>query len=92
MSALKISKKSLAGFRNGVEAVFDQIHNTGKPVMIHDAQQRDTIILGASSYRKQLEEITMLKSILKGEQDLQNGATFSHVEVMADLDRWINES
>ena len=58
------------------------------PLLITEHGREAAMLMDVTSYRLQERQIELLKGIIQGRQDLAEGRTVSHEEVMARTAKW----
>lgn len=76
---------SVSDFKKHVKDTFDQVHRTGRPVVLTVNGKADAVLVDAESYERQLRELNLLRLVAVGESDIVAGRTRPLRSVVADL-------
>lgn len=65
--------KSLSEFKKKTREVFQQLHRTGRPVIVTVNGRPDVVLLDAAVFEKKLKALNLAELISKGEADIKAG-------------------
>lgn len=82
----------LSEFRAHVSEVVKQTQHSGRPVFITQHGRGTAVLLSADQYEKLLEELEIMKGIVRGQSDVIAGRTTPHEDVMAELKEIVAEA
>ncbi len=68
-------------FRANTSAVLDQIRTTKRPVILTQHGHSSAVLLDVATYEELLDEVYLLRSIRRGEEELAGGEVVDHDEV-----------
>lgn len=75
----------LSDFTMHATAVFDRVSETGRAVVIMHDGDAAAVIVEVGQYRQAQRELTLLRAVLAGEQDVRIGRIISHDDVEVRL-------
>ena len=79
----------LASLDAQTQQLVEQVRVTGRPVAISDGGQTVAILVHPDEYQSQLQRLTLMGKIMRGERDHLEGRTYTQEEVEALLDEWL---
>ena len=82
----------LSEFRAHVSEVVKQTQRSGRPVIITQHGRGAAVLLSAEQYEKLLEDLEIMKGVVRGQADVIAGRTTPHEEVMAELEEIVAEA
>ena len=68
-----------------------QAQETGQPIIITQNGKPTAVLQDVESFQRQREALTLLKILAKGDQELSEGKTISHDEVMRRIERKLKD-
>jgi len=78
--------------RQDATNVIKRTSATGNPVFVTQHGRASAVVMSANLYEKTLNELGILKVLLRGEQEIQTGKGFDLDEVTVRLDSILDES
>jgi prevent-host-death family protein len=78
---------SVSEFKKRIKDTFDQVHRTGRPVVLTVNGKADAVLVDAGAYERQVRELNFLRLAVDGEADIAVGRTRPLRRVMSDLKR-----
>ena len=83
--------KSISEFRNNAASLIEQVQNENQPLILTQHGHGAAVVLSVAAYDQMLDEIELLRSIARGERQLERGEGVPHDEakqqVLARLKR-----
>ncbi len=77
--------KTLAELKKRPEEVLQQVHDTGRPVVITVDGKPNVVILDAATYERRLKAVNLARLLAEGEASIQAGGTRPAEEVFEEL-------
>ena len=65
--------KSLSEFKKKTREVFDQLHKTGRPVIVTVNGRPDVVLLDAAVFERKLKALNLAELLAEGEADIKAG-------------------
>jgi prevent-host-death family protein len=65
--------KSVTDLKRNTREILDQIHRTGRPVVLTVNGRADAVLIDAKTYEKQLQAINLARLLVEAEQDIAAG-------------------
>jgi prevent-host-death family protein len=79
--------KTMTELERHPEKIVDQIHETGRPVVITKNGKPDLVILDAASYERHLKTANLAQLLADGEADVKSGRTQPYEEFIKEFRR-----
>ena len=79
--------KTMAELENQARKIVDQIHETGRPIVITKNGKPDLVILDTVAYERQLKAANLAQLLAEGESDIRTGRTQPYEEFMEEFRR-----
>lgn len=67
--------RSVTELKRETKRILEQVHRTGRPVVLTVNGKADAVILDAKSYEKHLQALNLSRLLAEGERDVQEGRT-----------------
>jgi len=67
--------RSVTDLKRNTREILEQIHKTGRPVVLTVNGRADAVLMDAKSYEKQLRAINLARLLAEGEEDIATGRT-----------------
>ena len=67
--------RSVTDPKRNTREILEQIHKTGRPVVLTVNGRADAVLMDAKSYEKQLRAINLARLLAEGEEDIAAGPT-----------------
>lgn len=80
-------RRSFADLKKNLRAVFRQIHETGRPVVVTIDGKSDIVLVNAAVSERKLHAINLAALLAKGEEDICRGRTRLARAVFVELRR-----
>lgn len=77
--------KTMSELEDHPARIVDQIHETGRPIVITRNGKPDLVILDAASYERELKTANLVELLAEGEADIKAGRTQPIEEFFKDL-------
>jgi prevent-host-death family protein len=74
-------------FKKRAKDVMDQLHRTGRPVVLTVHGRADTVLVDAKQYEQQQQDYELLKSLIQAEQEIAEGKFVSRPQLVKDMKR-----
>ena len=65
--------KSLSEFKKKTREVFNQLHRTGRPVIVTVNGRPDVVLLDAAVFERKLKALNLAELLAEGESDIKAG-------------------
>lgn len=65
--------KSLSEFKKKTREVFNQLHRTGRPVIVTVNGRPDVVLLDAAVFERKLKALNLAELLAEGERDIKAG-------------------
>ena len=65
--------KSLSEFKKKTREVFDQLHKTGRPVIVTVNGRPDVVLLDVAVFERKLKALNLAELLAEGETDIKAG-------------------
>ena len=65
--------KSLSEFKKKTREVFDQLHKTGRPIVVTVNGRPDVVLLDAAVFERKLKALNLAELLAEGEADIKAG-------------------
>lgn len=79
--------KTVSELKRNLRAVFQQVHRTGRPVVVTVKGKPDMVLLDAAVYERKLKALNLAALLAEGEEDIRRGRTQPAREVFEELRR-----
>ncbi|MDT8452926.1 MAG: type II toxin-antitoxin system Phd/YefM family antitoxin [Gammaproteobacteria bacterium] len=76
---------SLSDFKAEASQLLKQIHENSRSLVITQNGRATAVVQDYEQFQRQREALLMLKLMVQGEADIQNGELIPHDEVFSDL-------
>ena len=73
--------------QENAQEIVDQIHQTGRPVVVTSKGKPDVVILDAAAYERRLKVANLAQLLMEGEADVRAGRTRPAKEFFKELNR-----
>ena len=87
----KTDIRPITEFRNKAKEILAQVKSTKRPIVVTQRGQASAVLIDIDEYQRNMEQMEIMKMIAEGEKAIQEGDFKSHVDVMKDLDKWLEE-
>lgn len=77
--------KSISDLKKKTREILDQIHRTGRPVVVTVNGKPDVVLLDAAVFKKKLKVLNMARLLAEAELDVRNGKARSEREFLKIL-------
>lgn len=77
--------KSVSDLKKHTREIFEQLHRTGRPVVITVNGKPDVVLLDARQFEKKLKALNISVLLAEGEADVKAGRTRPAREVLREL-------
>lgn len=67
--------KTVSELKKNLRAVFQQVHRTGRPVVVTVKGKPDMVLMDASVYERKLRALNVAALLAEGEEDIRRGRT-----------------
>jgi prevent-host-death family protein len=67
--------RSVTDLKRNTREILEQVHRTGRPVVLTVNGRADAVIMDAKSYERQLKAISLARLLAEGEEDIAAGRT-----------------
>lgn len=80
MRALKVDRdiKPLSEFRSHTAACLQQVHETGRPIVITQHGRGAAVVINVQEYERLLERVELLQDIVTAETEIKEGKGIDH--------------
>jgi len=65
--------KSASDLKKHMREIFDQLHRTGRPVVVTVNGKPDVVLLDASVFEKKLKALNLSQHLVEAEEDIRSG-------------------
>lgn len=65
--------RSITELKRDTNAILNQIHKTGRPVVLTVNGKAEAVIMAADEYEKTVQALNMLKLLIPAEEDIKEG-------------------
>ncbi len=79
--------KTVSELKKNLRAVFQQIHRTGRPVVVTVNGKPDVVLVDAAVFDRRLRAINLAVLLARGEEDIRRGRTRPARAVFKELRR-----
>jgi len=79
--------KTVSELKNSLKAVFEQIHRTGRPVVVTVNGKPDVVLLDVTLFERKLRALNLATLLAAGEEDIRRGRTRPARAFLKDLKR-----
>ena len=79
--------KSISDLKRKTREILDQIHRTGRPVVVTVNGKPDVVLLDAAVFEKKLKVLNMARLLAEAELDVRNGRTRPARDFMKEFKR-----
>ncbi|GAC1369846.1 MAG: type II toxin-antitoxin system Phd/YefM family antitoxin [Aquirhabdus sp.] len=69
--------------------ILAELHSSKEPVLITEHGQPSAYLVDVDDYEFMQRRMQILEAIARGEQDIRNGRTSSHAEVVEKMQKWL---
>ena len=83
---LETDIQPVSDFRANASVMLKQVRNTGRPLVLTQRGRSTAVLLDIRTYQDLLEEIEVLRDVQRGLDDVAEGRTLSHADVIAQLE------
>ena len=73
MALSVVDMKSLSEFKKKTREVLDQLHKTGRPVIVTVNGRPDVVLLDAAVFERKLKAVNLAGLLAEGEADIKAG-------------------
>ena len=77
--------KSVSDLKKRTKEIFEQLHRTGRPVVITVNGKPDVVLLDATQFEKKLKAFNIAALLAEGEADVRAGRVRSAREALREL-------
>ena len=67
--------KTVSEFKNSLHSVFEQIHRTGRPVVVTVNGRPDVVLMDAALFERKLRALNLAALLASGEDDIRRSRT-----------------
>jgi len=67
--------KTVSELKNSLRSVFEQIHHTGRPVVVTVNGKPDIVLVDAAQFERKLSALNLAALLAGGEDDIRRGRT-----------------
>ena len=82
--------KPSASLRNKYTEISDLCHKTNEPIFITRNGEGDLVLMSIEKYERMQEEIKLLPSLIRAEQQIENGEYYNLDEIKSKMNNLIN--
>jgi prevent-host-death family protein len=79
--------KTMTELESQPRKLVEQIHQTGRPIIVTKNGKPDLVILDAASYERHLKTANLVQLLTEGEADIKSGRTQAYEEFMKEFRR-----
>jgi PHD/YefM family antitoxin component YafN of YafNO toxin-antitoxin module len=79
--------KSVQELVNSPHEILDQVHRTGRPVVIAESHKPAVVILEATQFERMIKAINMARLLAKSEEDVREGRVRPLEEFIQEMER-----
>ena len=65
--------RSVTDLKRNTRAILEQIHKTGRPVVLTVNGRADAVLMDAKTYERQLKVINLARLLVEAEEDIATG-------------------
>ena len=65
--------RSITDLKRNTREILEQIHKTGRPVVLAINGRSDAVFMAAKTYERQLKAINLARLLVEGEEDIAAG-------------------
>ena len=69
--------KSVSDLKKNMRQIFEQLHRTGRPVIVTVNGRPDVVLMDSAAFEKTLKALNMAALLAEGEADVRSGRTRS---------------
>lgn len=77
--------RSVSDLKKRTREIFEQLHRTGRPVVITVNGRPDAVLLDAAQFEKKLKALNVANLLAEGERDVRAGRIRSARQVLKEL-------
>jgi prevent-host-death family protein len=77
--------KSITDLKRNTNKILQQVHATGRPVVLTINGKAEAVLLGAKEFEKMTNALAMLKMLVPAENDVKTGATTNAATFFKDF-------
>ena len=77
--------RSVTELKRNTRKIFDQIHQTGRPIVLTINGKADAVIMDIKTYEEQLKARNLALLLAEGEKDIQQKRTYPARAVLKEL-------
>ncbi len=67
--------KTVSELKRNVKAIFQQLHRTGRPVIVTVNGRPDVVLLDAATFERRLSALNLAPLLAEAEEDIRRGRT-----------------
>jgi len=79
--------KTVSELKNSLKSVFEQIHQTGRPVIVTVNGRPDIVLVDARVFERKLRALNLAGLLVPGEEDIRRSRTRPARAFLKDLKR-----
>jgi prevent-host-death family protein len=79
--------KTVSELKNGLKSIFEQIHQTGRPVIVTVNGRPDIVLVDARVFERKLRALNLAALLVPGEDDIRRRQTRPARAFLKDLKR-----
>ena len=79
--------KTMVELQENAQEIVDQIHQTGRPVVVTSGGKPDVVILDAAAYERRLKIANLAQLLMEGEADVRAGRVRPAEDFFDELNR-----
>jgi prevent-host-death family protein len=79
--------KTVSELKNSLRSVFEQIHQTGRPVVVTVNGKPDVVLMDAAQFERKLRALNLAALLARGEDDIRRGRTRPARAFLGELKR-----
>ena len=79
--------KTVTELKKNLRAVFEQIHETGRPVVVTVNGKPDVVMMDAALFERKLRAVNLSALLRSGEEDIRAGRTVAASKFLKDFRR-----
>jgi prevent-host-death family protein len=79
--------KTVSELKHSLRSVFEQIHQTGRPVVVTVNGKPDVVLMDAAQFERKLRALNLASLLARGEDDIRRGRTRPARALLRELKR-----
>lgn len=79
--------KTMTELKNEPEKLVEQVHQTGRPIVVTKNGKPDIVVMDAAAYERQLKSANLAQLLAEGEADIKTGRTQPYEEFIKEFRR-----